>query len=117
MASLLIGWKAPKHGCESRALDLLVESLEYCKSQMRNGTVDFFEPILLPHEDGSLRGFVIVRSSRGKLEALRNSGSFMSIMARGIDLLDDFGIVEAYHGQDLHTRLTRWSNWLPARRM
>jgi hypothetical protein len=99
--ALVIGWGPPVRGREQKALQVFNESIEYYTRLQQQGTIESFEPVALEPHGGDLDGFVIVRGDREKLNALRSSEEFIRLTNRAIQIVDNFGIITAYIGEEL----------------
>jgi hypothetical protein len=99
--ALVIGWGPPVRGREQKALQVFNEAIEYYMRLQQQGTIESFEPVALEPHGGDLDGFVIVRGDREKLNALRSSEEFIRLTNRAIQIVDNFGVITAYIGEEL----------------
>src|SRR5438552_2615879 len=99
--ALVIGWGPPVRGREQKALQVFDESIQYYTRLQQQGTIESFEPVALEPHGGDLDGFVIVRGDREKLNALRSSEEFIHLTNRAIQIVDNFGVITAYIGEEL----------------
>jgi hypothetical protein len=99
--ALVIGWGPPVRGREQKALQVFNEAIEYYTRLQKQGTIESFEPVALEPHGGDLDGFVIVRGDREKLNALRSSEEFIRLTSRAVQIVDNFGVITAYIGEEL----------------
>ena len=99
--ALVVGWGPPVRGLEQKALQVFDEAIQYYTRLQQQGTIESFEPVALEPHGGDLDGFVIVRGDREKLNALRSSEEFIHLTNRAIQIVDNFGVITAYIGEEL----------------
>jgi len=108
-AALLIRWDTPKTGREQQALSLFGSSLEYYGTLQSEGTIESFEPVLLNPGSGDLNGFILIRGSADKLDALKRADQFQDMMIQGQYLIAGFGVVDGYLESNLQSRMARYA--------
>jgi len=99
--ALFIGWGQVVRGREKQALQVFQESMEYYGKLQQDGQIDSFDVLLLSPHGGDLDGFVILRSDRQRLAAVRFSAEFERLLARASAIIDSLGVVPAYGGDAL----------------
>ena len=100
-AALFIGWGQPARGRERQALQVFGEGVKYWSGLQQRGEIESFEPVQLEPHGGDLLGFVLLRGDREKLNRLRHSEEFLRLNARAAFIIDGFGVVGAYIGEEL----------------
>jgi hypothetical protein len=108
-AAILIRWESPKTGREREALALFGNSLEYYGTLQSEGAIESFEPVMLNPVGTDLSGFILIRGSAEKLEALKRDDKFVERMVRGQYLIAGFGVVDGYLGANLQTRMAKYA--------
>lgn len=103
--ALLIGWGTVVRGREQKALQLFNETMQYYTRLQQQGTIESFEPVILEPHGGELRGFLLVRGDREKLNAWRSSEEFRHLTTSADLALDNVGIVTAFIGEELQRQL------------
>jgi hypothetical protein len=99
--ALVIGWGPDVRGRELKALQVFNEAIQYYTRLQQQGTIESFEPVALEPHGGDLNGFVLVRGDREKLNALRSSEEFIHLTSRAVQIVDNFGVITAYIGEEL----------------
>jgi hypothetical protein len=99
--ALVIGWGPTVRGREQKALQVFNEAIEYYTRLQKQGTIESFEPVALEAHGGDLNGFLIIRGDREKLNALRTSEEFMRLNTRAELIVDNFGVITAFIGEEL----------------
>lgn len=112
-AAILIGWNEPRAGREAMAAGLFAEATQYYASLVANGTIESFEPVLLSRHGGDFNGFILLRGERARLDALRSSQEFITLVVRAEICLDGFGVIDAYVGAGVQRIMQIWMAALP----
>ncbi len=99
--ALVIGWGPVVRGREQKALQVFNEAIQYYTQLQQQGTIESFEPVALEPHGGDLGGFVLVRGDRERLNALRTSEEFIRLYQRATLVVDNFGVVTAFIGEEL----------------
>ena len=99
--ALMIGWGPPVRGREQKSLQVFSEAIQYYVRLQQQGTIESFEPVILQYHGGDLQGFVLLRGDREKLSALQSNEEFMRLSNRAALIVDNFGIINAYIGEEL----------------
>ncbi|MDP8974303.1 MAG: hypothetical protein M3N45_14330 [Actinomycetota bacterium] len=100
--ALFIGWGPAVHGREQQALQVFHEALAYFGELQQQGQIEAFEPVALEPHGGDLYGFLLLRGDPDSLSRLRVSEEFRRIVQRGNLVVEDFGVVTAFVGDDLN---------------
>lgn len=108
-AAILIRWDSPKTGREQQALALFGSSLEYYGTLQSEGTIESFEPVMLSPGSSDLNGFILIRGTAEKLNALKQDEQFVERMIRGQYLIAGFGIVDGYLEGNLQSRMAKYA--------
>lgn len=107
--AIFIGWNVPVRGREKQAAELFTKSLEYYGTLQAQGKIESFEPVILSRHGGDLNGFILLRGEADKLNALRNEDAFLDMVIEGGNLIDGFGIIDAYINDGLADMMVRWN--------
>ena len=97
-----IGWGNAVRGREQQALQVFNEAMQYYGRLQQQGEIDSFEPFALEPHGGDLAGFLLVRGDPDKLSRLRTSEEFVRLNTRAGLVVDRFGVVSAFAGEDLN---------------
>ena len=108
-AALLIRWDRSLPGREQEGLSLFGHTLEYYGTLQSEGVIESFEPVLLNPVGTDLGGFILIRGSAEKLDALKRDAQFVDQMIRGEYLIQGFGVVDAYIEADLQSRMAKYA--------
>lgn len=103
-AALVIGWGPAFTGREQKALQVFNEAVQYWTRLQEQREIESFEPVALEPHGGDLLGFCLLRGEREKLNRLRFTEEFMRLNNRAGLVVDNFGVISAFIGEDL-TRL------------
>ena len=107
-SALFIGWGLPFQGREQQALRVFGEIMEYVGRLQQQGEIESAEPFLLEPHGGDLGGFLLVRGEADRLGQLRLSDEFRRLSQRAILVVDRFGVVGAFSGQELNQQLEEY---------
>ncbi len=88
-------------GREQKALQVFGEVMAHYTQLQQQGEIESFEPVALEPHGGDLAGFVLIRGEREKLGRLRFSEAFQRLNARGLLVVQQFGVVDAHIGEGL----------------
>jgi hypothetical protein len=99
--ALVIGWGSVIPGREQKSLKVFNEAIQYYARLQQQGTIESFEPVALDYHGGDLQGFLLVRGEREKLNALRTSEEFLRLNNRAALVVNNFGVINAYIGEEL----------------
>jgi hypothetical protein len=88
-------------GREQKALELFQEALQYWERLRQAGEIESFEPVALEPHGGDLAGFLLAKGDPEKLARIRASDEFIALNTRGQLLVQNFGVVGAFVGEDL----------------
>ncbi len=100
-SALFIGWGQVIRGREKQSIQVFGEAIQYFMELSRRGQIESFEPVALDPHGGDLQGFVLVHGDREKLNQMRYSEEFLRLSARASFVVDDYGVVGAYIGEDV----------------
>ncbi|MHB8645367.1 MAG: hypothetical protein ACYDAR_06220 [Thermomicrobiales bacterium] len=100
-AAIFIGWGPVIAGREQKALQVFNEVLQHYTQLQLQGEIESFEPVGLEPHGGDLSGFLLIRGDREKLSRLRASDEFQRLNTRGLLVVQNFGVVDAYIGEGL----------------
>jgi hypothetical protein len=101
-AALVIGWGPAVRGREQKALQVFNEAIQYYTRLQQQGEIESFEPVALEPHGGDLNGFLLVRGDREKLSRLRYSDEFVRLNNRAMQVVDNFGVIGAFIGEELN---------------
>ena len=112
---LFLGWNRPVPGREHEASELFMQSMHYYESQKKAGNLTSFDVVVLDPHGGELNGFILLRSPRAKLDAIRASAEFDAIMIKASVYLQDVGTVSGVTGDAVAGRIGAYMGALPKR--
>ena len=112
---VFIGWNRPIIGREHEAAELFGQSMAFYEAQKRAGHIDSYETFLLDPHGGELNGFVLLRGSRAKLDAVVASDEFQAIQVKAVVYLADIGVVHGLTGEAVMPRIGQFMAALPKR--
>ena len=107
--ALFIGWGEVPSGKGKKALKVFNEGVEYWKRMQQKGEIESVEPFVLAPHGGDLAGFTLVKGDREKLNRIRNSPEFQSLHTRVGLIVRNLGVIEAYFGEELQSRMGEWA--------
>jgi hypothetical protein len=107
--ALFVGWNVPVRGREKEASMLFQRSLEYYGQLQAKGTIESFEPVVLGRHGGDMNGYVLLRGDQNKLDKLRHEPDFIDLVLECGNLVDGFGVTEAYINDGLADIMMRWN--------
>ena len=107
-AALFVGWGQAVRGREQQALQVFREVLEFYGRLQQAGEITGFEPVALEPHGGDLAGFLLIRGDRERLQRLRGSEDFLRLNNRALQVVDGFGVVTAFLGDDLQRLYADW---------
>lgn len=99
---LFIGWGVPVPGREQKALQVFGEAMQYYTRLQQQGDIESFEPVELEPHGGDLSGFALLHGDAEKLARLRRSEEFLRLVNRATLVVENFGVVAGYTGEDLN---------------
>ena len=99
--ALFIGWGPAVHGREQQALQVFNEALAYYSELQQQGQIEAFEPVALEPHGGDLVGFLLLRGDPERLSRVRASEEFQRFIHRGALVVENFGVVSAFVGDQL----------------
>ena len=103
--ALFIGWGEVVRGREQLGLQVFGEAIEYYGKLQQEGRIERFEPFLLGFHAGDLAGFILMHGERAQLDEVRADPEFVRLSARANAVVDNLGIVDAFTGEELGTRM------------
>jgi hypothetical protein len=104
--AIFVGWGSAVRGRERQALQVFNEVMPYDAQLQQRGEIESFEPVALEPHGGDFLGFCLVRGEREKLQRLRGSEDFLRFTNRGSAVVENFGIVTAFIGEELQHLFT-----------
>ena len=107
-AALFVGWGAAVRGREQKALQVFREALEFYGRLQQAGEITGVEPVALEPHGGDLAGFLLIRGDGERLQRLRASEEFLRLNNRALQVVEHFGVVTAFVGDDLHRLYADW---------
>lgn len=100
-SALFIGWGQVVRGREAAAVEVFNEAVQYYAGLQQDGTIESVEPWFLAPHGGDLDGFFLLRGEREQLDAVKRSPDFERVSTRASLVVDGFGVVDGYTGQEL----------------
>jgi hypothetical protein len=110
--ALFIRWGFPTPALAGRANKIFGDAMEYWKDKQKQGMIDSFEPVFLDYYGGDLSGFVLIRGDREKLNKIRMDPEFESRNQRVAMVVPNFGIIDAFIGDELQRRMADYQKQL-----
>jgi len=107
--AILVRWNRSLPGREQQGLSLFGNVLEYYGTLQSEGRIDSFEPVLLNPVGTDLGGFILLRGSAEKLDALKRDDRFVELIIQAEHLIDGFGVIDAYLEGNLQTRMAKYA--------
>jgi hypothetical protein len=104
-SGIFIGFGFPVRGREEGSLKVFQELLALLGGQIQQGNVESFEPVFLQPHGGDLGGFVLVRGTQDKLDALVASPEFQRNMTRAQTIVEHLGVVNCQMGAQLERQM------------
>jgi hypothetical protein len=86
---------------ETVSFQVFAEAIQYFAGLQQRGEIENFEPIALEWHGGELSGFLLVRGDASKLQQLRYSDEFTRLITRGATVVQNFGVVSAWTGENV----------------
>jgi hypothetical protein len=105
---LFIGWGPVVRGREQTALKVFQETIEFHAALQQDGKIDGFDAHLIAPHGGDLAGFIMLHGERSKLDDVRNSEDFETLIARAGSIVDNVGVLNAYSGEALGQTMGRF---------
>lgn len=109
-AALFIGWGTPVHGREQKSLQVFNEVMQYYSRLQQQGEIESFVPVELEPHGGDLQGFVLIQGDRDKLARVRASEEFQHFTNRATLIVENFGVVSGYVGEELNKLFADFSS-------
>ena len=106
--ALFVGWGEVIPGREQQAVQVFNEVLEHYGRLRQQGEVESVEPFLLEPHGGDLGGFLLLRGDRDKLARVRASDEFVRLNQRAGLVVQRFGVVAAYAGEELNRQVAMY---------
>lgn len=100
-AAIFVGWGPVVRGREQQSLQVFNEGIAYYTRLQQQGEIESFEPVALEPHGGDLYGFILIRGDREKLNRLRYGEEFLRLNIRAGAVVDNFGVVGAFIGEEL----------------
>jgi hypothetical protein len=97
--ALFIGWGEVVRGRESTATKVFDETVQYYGGLQQDGKIESFDAWFLSPHGGDLAGFFLLRGDGARLDEVRRSPEFETVLARAGMVVDRLGVVDAYTGE------------------
>ena len=110
-AALFMGWKAPTVGRESQAIELFGNNIAFWTKQKESGTIESFEPVILSRHGGDMNGFVLIRGDREKLDEIKRTDEYITLISQASFCIDGFGVVDAHVGEGVAKMMGEYGKW------
>lgn len=110
---IFFAWNRSIPGREKLSGDHFQEFVAYLSDQLKNGTIQGFDPVFLDQHGGDLNGFILIRGKAAKLDALTASPEWLEHMTRGALHLEGSGAVRGVAGEMVTKRMELWSKHIP----
>jgi hypothetical protein len=99
--ALFVGWGAPLPGREIFALEVFNEVKLFFEGLKKKNEITNFEPFLLSHYGGPLRGFFILRGEPIQLAALVTREDFIRLTEKAALAVKNLTIVPTFVGDGI----------------
>ena len=106
--AIFIGWGETPAGYRQKAAKVFEEAIQFYTRLQQKGDIESFEPVFLDYHGGDLGGFILLKGDREKLSRLRMSPEFESLNARSTIIVKNFGVVDAFVGDELQRRFAEF---------
>lgn len=103
--ALFVGWGQVVRGREQLALQVFQETVAYYTGLQEAGRISSFDATLLGLHGGDLAGFLLMHGERSSLDSIADSAEFARIVSRAAGVVDNVGVVPAYTGEALASRM------------
>ena len=104
---LFLGWGTPVRGREQKAQDVFQESVEYWGKLQSDGQIESMQVVFLGPHGGELNGFALLQGEDEKLDEVRRSDEFQTMLTRANLIVDSLGVVPGVTGDELAAQLER----------
>lgn len=111
-AALFCGWNKPTSGREKQAMELFASTLAYWTKQKEAGNIESFEPVILSRHGGDMNGFMLVRGDQEKLDEIKRSDEWLTIVTQCSYCIDNFGAVDAYVNEGVARMMGEYGKWV-----
>jgi hypothetical protein len=111
--AIFIRWGFPTPALAPQAMKVFGEATEYWKRKQEERMIDSFESVFLEYYGGDLSGFLLVRGDREKLDKIRRDPEFEHRNIKTAQLVPNFGVIDAFTGEDLQRRVEYFQQVLP----
>lgn len=108
-SALYIGWNRPVIGRERLGMELFTSLMSYFQEQVNAENIESFEPVLLNAHGGDMNGFFLVRGEGTKLDTLKRSDRFLTLLTQCEFAVQNMGIIDAHVGTGLTEMLDRYN--------
>jgi hypothetical protein len=98
---MFVGWGDTIPERELKSLEVFQEALAYWTRLEQEGTIESFDTVALSPHSGKLAGFAVIKGDPDKLSSVWRSDEFSRLNARAQLVIQHFGVVDAYVGDDL----------------
>jgi hypothetical protein len=106
--AIFIGWGETPAGQRQKAAKVFDEAMLFYKRLQQTGEIDSYEPVFLEFHGGDLGGFILLKGDRDKLNRLRMNPEFENLNSRSSIIVNNFGVIDAFFGEELLRRLTEF---------
>lgn len=111
--AIFCGWNRPIPGREAAAVEVFGQWTGFLEKQKSAGNVESYEHMFLHPHGGDMNGFTIVRGDRAKLDQLRGTEEFYDLLTRIGLLVDGFGAVPGFIGDNIMKQMGRYTKAIP----
>jgi hypothetical protein len=110
---IVFGWKRSVPGREALSAKHFEEFIQFLQAQVKQGTVESFEPILLEPNGGDLSGFFLIKGEGLKLGELTHSTGWAQHQVRATLHMEGIAILRGLAGSAVQQRMRMWSDAIP----
>jgi len=110
---IVFGWKRSIPGREALSAKHFQEFSQFLQAQIKQGTVESFEPILLEPNSGDMSGFFLIKGQGLKLGELTHSPEWSQHQVRATMHMEGIVIVRGLAASAVQERMRMWSEAIP----
>ena len=90
-----------------------MQSITYYGKLQSEGKITSFEPCILGPHGGDLGGFFLLKGDSSKLDVIRRSDEFQTLVIRAGLNLTHVGVIDGYVGEGLQKAMNIYQNAVP----
>jgi len=110
---IFMGWNYAIPGRERIAGEHFQEFAQHLGDLQQKGVIQSFDVVLLDAHGGDLNGFFLIRGDGTKLDALMQTGEWVTHNIRAGLHQVGFGVVRGVTGDQVMERMKLWTSLIP----